>query len=67
VAAAATIGHVTLQAVADWYESGVEHFVAGAGGTPSGGWTAKLSPLSDEPAVDAGAGADYGKSVWVRL
>lgn len=66
VSAAATIGELALQSVADWYDAGVEHFVAGADGAPVGGWAAKLAPLSDEPVADSGAG-DYAKDVWLRL
>ncbi|MQA24824.1 MAG: hypothetical protein GEU94_05000 [Micromonosporaceae bacterium] len=68
VDAAATIGGIALGSVAEWHETGMEHFVADADGAPAGGWPAKLTPLAEDgPASEAAAAGDYGKAIWVRL
>ncbi|MGH3747404.1 MAG: hypothetical protein ACRDT8_08420 [Micromonosporaceae bacterium] len=74
VTAAAEVGRLALRAVAQWYEKGMETFVAGPDGLAAGGWSDRLSGL---PGAGSGGrlGAtsrwapvpgDHADGVWVR-
>ena len=63
VAAAAEIGGVTLSALEECYQAGLEHFVAGPDGSASS-WPAKLAELPPPKLPDSAATSEV---VWLRL
>ncbi|MGH3656132.1 MAG: hypothetical protein ACRDUA_05690 [Micromonosporaceae bacterium] len=66
-AAAAAIGATALSSIEEWYDAGIEYFVAGADGVPAGDWPSKLAYIPEPSGTGAGPSAGYASGVWVRI